>query len=368
PFARSLLFGYVGAFLYEGDAPLAERRAAALALDPTLLAELLGAAELRELLDPDVIADTARRLQWLSDDRTPRDAEDIAELLRLLGDLSEAEATARGAAPGWLQELAAQRRAIQIRVAGELRWIAVEDAGRYRDALGAALPVGLAEAHTEPTADPVSDLIGRYARTHGPFTATECADRFGLPAPLTAQTLRRLAANGRVTEGEFTPDVPGRQWCDTEVLRLLRRRSLAALRQEIEPVPSSALASFLPGWQHVGDGAGVAGTAAAVEVLQGCPVPASALERLVLPARVSDYTPAQMDQLTASGEVIWAGAGGIGGGDGWLSLMPAENAPLLLAPVNPDAAESPIHQAVLEALSDGQAMFFRPLADRIGAV
>ncbi|MGH3715374.1 MAG: DEAD/DEAH box helicase, partial [Micromonosporaceae bacterium] len=369
PFARTLLFGYVGAFLYGEDAPLAERRAAALALDPTLLSELLGKAELRELLDPEVVAETARRLQWLTDDRTPRDAEDMAELLRLLGDLSVAEVLARGGAGGWMDELAVQRRAISVRVAGEARWIAVEDAGRYRDALGAALPVGVAEAYTEPVADPVGDLIGRYARTHGPFTAAQAAARFGLPVAAVSETLHRLAAAGQGSWGEFTPGVTGEEWCDGEVLRLLRRRSLAALRREIEPVSGYALASFLPGWQQVGgDALGTGGVADAVEVLQGYPVPASALERLVLPARVPDYSPAHLDELTLAGEVVWAGAGALSGGDGWVTLAPADNADLLLPPPNPDAELSPLHQGVLDALADGQAMFFRPLSDRIGSV
>ncbi|MGH3734753.1 MAG: DEAD/DEAH box helicase, partial [Micromonosporaceae bacterium] len=373
PFARTLLFGYVGAFLYGEDTPLAERRAAALALDPTLLSELLGKAELRELLDPEVVAETARRLQWLTEDRTPRDSEDMAELLRLLGDLSSSEASARGADPAWLEELAVQRRAIGVRVGGEPRWIAVEDAGRYRDALGVALPVGVAEAYTAPVADPVGDLVGRYARTHGPFTAADCAARFGLPVAVVTDTLHRLAAAGQGGWGEFTPGASGEEWCDTEVLRLLRRRSLAALRREIEPVPGTALASFLPGWQQVGGtgsgaGLGVGGVAEAVELLQGYPVPASALERLVLPARVPDYAAAYLDELTGAGEVVWAGAGSLAGGDGWVVLAPADNAELLLPPVTADAELTPLHQGVLDALDDGQALFFRPLAERIGAV
>jgi len=367
PFARSLLFGYVGAFLYEGDAPLAERRAAALALDATLLGELLGRVDLRELLDPGVVAETERRLRWLTDQRRPRDAEDVAELLRLLGDLSEMEFAERGADPAWVAELVASRRAIQVRVAGEERWIAVEDAGRYADALGVALPVGVPAAYLAPVADPLGDLVARYARTHGPFTAAACAARFGLGVFVVEQALRRLAATGRVVAGEFTPE-GGAQWCDAEILRLLRRRSLAALRREIEPVPPRTLATFLPRWQQVGttEGRGVAGVAAAVEQLQGVAVPASALERLVLPARVADYTPAYLDELCASGEVVWAGAGSISGGDGWIRLAYADAAPLVLPPPDESLALTPLHQAVLDALGDGQAMFFRPLADRIG--
>ena len=369
PFARSLLFGYVGVFLYEGDAPLAERRAAALALDTGLLGELLGRVDLRELLDPTVVAETERQLRWLTEQRRPRDAEDVVELLRLLGDLSEAELAARGVAPDWLTELARARRILRLRIAGEERWISVEDAGRYADALGVALPTGVARAYLEPVPDPLGDLVARYARTHGPFPAAACAARFGLGVLVVEQTLRRLGADGRVVSGEFSPTGSGTQWCDAEVLRLLRRRSLAALRREIEPVPARALAAFLPDWQQVGTAArGVEAVAAALEQLQGVAVPASALESLVLPARVADYSPAYLDELCASGEVVWAGAGTIGRGDGWVVLAYADAAPLLLPAPDETPAPTPLHEAVLAALADGQALFFRALADRVAGL
>ncbi|MDG4837382.1 ATP-dependent helicase [Micromonospora sp. WMMD967] len=368
PFARSLLFGYVGAFLYEGDAPLAERRAAALALDSTLLGELLGRVDLRELLDPAVLTETDRQLRWLTEQRHPRDAEDVVELLRVLGDLSDAELTERGVPEAWLTELEATRRVLRVRIAGEQRWVGVEDAARLRDALGVALPVGVAEAYLAPVADPLGDLVARYARTHGPFAAASCAARFGLGVFVVEQALRRLGATGRVVSGEFTPDSAGAQWCDAEVLRMLRRRSLAALRREIEPVPPRALATFLPRWQQVGSSArGVEVLAATVEQLQGAAVPASALERLVLPGRVADYSPAQLDELCASGEVLWAGSGAISGGDGWVTLAYADAAPLLLPPPDEALTRTPLHDAVLDALGDGQALFFRALADRVGS-
>jgi ATP-dependent Lhr-like helicase len=368
PFARSLLFGYVGAFLYEGDAPLAERRAAALALDSTLLGELLGRVDLRELLDPTVVVESEQQLQWLTEQRRPRDAEDTVELLRLLGDLSDAELAARGVDPAWTTALESARRVIRIRVASEQRWIGVEDAGRYRDALGVALPVGVAEAYTEPVADPLGDLVARYARTHAPFHAATCAARFGLGVFVVEQALKRLSATGRVVSGEFSPGGAGTEWCDAEVLRLLRRRSLAALRREIEPVPPKVLAAFLPRWHQIGGGTrGVDGVAATVEQLQGIAVPASAWERLVLPARVGDYSPAYLDELCASGEVVWAGSGSISGGDGWVTLAYADAAGLLLPPVDDELALSPAHQQVLDALADGQALFFRSLSDRVGS-
>jgi ATP-dependent Lhr-like helicase len=366
PFARSLLFGYVGAFLYEGDAPLAERRAAALALDSTLLGELLGRVDLRELLDPAVVSESEGQLQWLTAQRQPRDAEDAAELLRLLGDLSPAELAARGVDPAWMAALSSGRRAIEIRVAGEERWIGVEDAGRYRDALGAALPVGVPEAYLEPVADPLGDLVARYARTHGPFAAATCAARFGLGVFVVEQALKRLSATGRVVSGEFSPGGAGTEWCDAEVLRLLRRRSLAALRREIEPVPPGVLATFLPRWHQIGGNArGVDAVAAAIEQLQGIAVPASAWERLVLPARVADYSPAQLDELCAGGEVVWAGSGSITGGDGWVTVAYADSAALLLPAPDEEVALTPEHRAVLDALGDGQALFFRSLSDRV---
>nr|WP_240669686.1 ATP-dependent helicase [Actinoplanes solisilvae] len=368
PFARSLLFGYVGAFLYEGDAPLAERRAAALALDATLLGELLGRVDLRELLDPTVVAETEAQLQWLSTQRQPRDAEDAAELLRLLGDLAPLELAARGVEESWVSTLESTRRAIRIRVAGEERWIGIDDAGRYRDALGVALPVGIPEAYLEPVSDPLGDLVARYARTHGPFAAATCAARFGLGVFVVEQALKRLSATGRVASGEFSPGGAGNEWCDAEVLRMLRRRSLAALRREIEPVPPRVLAAFLPRWHQIGGNArGIDALAASIEQLQGIAVPASAWERLVLPARVADYQPPMLDELSGGGEVLWAGSGSIGTNDGWITLAYADSAPLLLPPADDEFAATPLHQSVLDALGDGQALFFRSLSDRVGS-
>ncbi|HST64740.1 MAG TPA: ATP-dependent helicase, partial [Mycobacteriales bacterium] len=367
PFARSLLFGYVGMFLYEGDAPLAERRAQALSLDTALLAELLGQAELRELLDADAVAEVELQVQRLSDDRRAYSLDSTADLLRLLGDLTTAEALARGATPAWLEELEAARRAIRVRIAGEERWIAIEDAGRVRDALGAPLPVGVPEIFTEPVRDPLGDLVSRYARTHGPFHAGDCAQRLGLGVAVVGVTLERLAAAGRVVSGEFRPGGSGTEWCDAEVLRTLRRRSLAKLRKEVEPVPTSALARFLPAWQGVGSRArGADGLLRVIEQLAGAAVPASALETTVLPSRVAGYSPALLDELTAAGEVTWTGAGALPGGDGWLALAPADAADLLL----PDPAPlslTPVHESILDALDGDQALFFRTLSDRAGS-
>ena len=389
PFGKSLLFRYVGAFMYDGDAPLAERRAQALSLDSALLAELLGQDGLRDLLDPAVIADTERDLQHLSPARRCRDLEDVADLLRTTGPLTVDEVAERcadrSAAAGWLEELSAARRTIQVRIAGRPMWAAIEDAGRLRDALGAPLPLGVPEAFTEPVADPLGDLVARYARTHGPFTADVVADRYGLGVAVVTLGLRRLAAAGRVVEGEFLPTGQAAngqlaaprpiEWCDAEVLRLLRRRCLARLRQEAEPVPPEVLARFLPAWHGIrAGGAGPerrrADAGAVLEVIErlaGTPLPASALETLVLPGRVPGYSPAFLDELTSAGEIVWSGAGALPGGDGWLVLAPADGAPLLL-PEPGEVSMTPLHLAVLDALSGGGALFFRMLSDRVASL
>ena len=369
PFARSLMFGYVAAFIYEGDSPVAERRAAALSLDQGLLAELLGRTELRELLDPGVLAELERELQRLTADRHARDAEGVADLLRLLGPLSTHEIAARSAGDplDWLEMLRAARRVVQVRIGGASCWAAVEDVARLRDGLGVPVPPGTPEPFTEPVADPLADLVGRFARTHGPFTSVEVAQRLGVGPGVAHQALLRLGAEGRVLEGEFRPAGSGSEWCDVDVLRRLRRRSLAALRRQVEPVDQASLARFLPAWQQVGGRLrGVDGVLAVVDQLAGCPVPASALEPLVLAARVGDYVPAMLDELTTAGEVLWAGHGALPGTDGWVSLHLAESARLTL----PDRAGfegGELHHALLGALAGGGGYFFSSLADAVGA-
>ena len=392
PFGKSLLFRYVGAFMYEGDAPLAERRAQALSLDTALLAELLGQDGLRELLDPSVVEQTERDLQHLSEGRRCRDLEGVADLLRTAGPLTALEVADRcvdgSASDSWLSDLASARRVIQVRIAGQPMWAAIEDAGRLRDALGVPLPLGVPEAFTEPVADALGDLVARYARTHGPFATAAVAGRYGLGPAVVTLVLRRLGADGRVVEGEFLPtgadaSAGGTEWCDAEVLRLLRRRCLARLRKEAEPVPPEVLARFLPAWHGIGSaldrslggGAASGGRRRAdagavlevVERLAGAPVPASALETLVLPGRIPGYSPALLDELTSAGEVVWSGAGALPGGDGWLVLAPADGAPLML-PEPGEVSMTPLHEAVLEVLSGGGALFFRMLSDRAAAL
>jgi ATP-dependent Lhr-like helicase len=373
PFARSLLFGYVGMFLYETDAPLAERRAAALSLDSTLLAELLGTEAIRELLDAEVIAEIERSLQRLDEDRQARNVEDAADLLRFLGDLTVEEAAARRIRPEWLSELEATRRAIRVRISGEERYLAIEDAGRVRDALGTALPVGVPEAFTEPVADPLGDLLSRYARSRGPFAAWRAAERFGLGMAVVTGVLDRLTSEGRLVRGELSPlghdpRGAGMEYCDAPVLRRLRRASLARLRAEVEPVEPAALGRFLPSWHGIGARVRAAPTAddvlSVVEQLAGAPLPASAVESLILPSRLPGYSPALLDELTTAGEVTWCGCGSLAGGDGWLALAPTDVADLLLPEIEDSVPSSPLHEAIVSTL-DGGALFFRQLVERV---
>ncbi len=377
PFAAALLFGYVGAFMYEGDTPLAERRAAALSLDSTLLAELLGRVELRELLDPDVVAATGRQLQHLAPDRAARDAEAVADLLRLLGPLTEDEVAARSSVDdvtdigGWLEGLRAARRALTVSFAGRSWWVAIEDMGRLRDGVGAAVPLGVPTTFTEEVADPLGDLLGRYARTHTPFATADAAARFGLGLRVTADVLGRLAGDGRLVRGDFVAatdasgGAAGEQWCDADVLRILRRRSLAALRAQVEPVSTAAYGRFLPSWHHVAPSgpaslSGLDGLVSVIDQLAGVRMPASAIEPLVLAPRIRDYSPAMLDELLATGEVTWSGAGSISGRDGWIALHASDSASLTLAgPIEIDFTDA--HHAILDTLSGGGAYFFRQL-------
>ncbi|GAA3331947.1 ATP-dependent helicase [Curtobacterium albidum] len=385
PFARSILFGYVAAFMYEGDSPLAERRAAALSLDSTLLGELLGRAELRELLDPEVIASVERDLQRLSPDRRARDAEGIVDVLRLVGALDLPELTARS----WLadagdqqaaeatvrtalESLERDRRVLSFSQAGTTRWAVIEDASRLRDALGVPLPIGVPTAFVEPVADPLGDLVGRYARSHGPFSLQDAAGRLGLGVAVVQDTLRRLVADRRVVEGEFRPDRQGAEWCEAEVLRRIRTKSLAALRHEVEPVSPDTLARFLPAWQHVhtpgtrGGLRGVDGVLQVIDQLAGVALPASAWETLVLPARVSDYSTSMLDELTATGEVLWSGGGTLPGNDGWVRLHLADTAETTLAEPSGDETTE-LQRDVLGALAGGGAYFFRQLGQAVGS-
>jgi ATP-dependent helicase Lhr and Lhr-like helicase len=372
PFAASLLFDYIGQYMYEGDAPLAERRAQALTLDRELLAELLGTEELRELLDPAAIADLELELQGLKPERWPRDADEAHDLLARLGDLDGEELAGRGVRPEWTHALRDERRACAVRIGGGERWIAAEDAGRYRDGLGVTPPPGLPEAFLEPVPEALDSLLRRWARVHVPFVAADVAGRWGVPVGNVEQALHRLVARGDLVAGAFRHGVSDREHCHPDVLRTLRRRSLAALRREAEPVPVEVLARFLPAWHGIlpprGGGGppgpeGGKGTERLLEcvfALQGLALPASVVERDVLHARVADYRPALLDELIAMGEVVWVGRGALGSGDGRVALYLRGDAPRL-AGEPPEPAEGELQAKLRSHLERRGASFFRDL-------
>ena len=374
PFAASLLFSYVANFLYDGDAPLAERRAQALTIDQDQLRELLGEADLRELLDAHAIAGVEEQAQCLTETMRARSADGIHDLCLRLGDLSREEISRRVASPDLLQHvdrLVRARRLLELRIGGERRLIAAEDAARYRDALGIPLPPGLAPSLLAPVTHPVLELVRRYARTHGPFTLREPVDRFALDTAAVEDALRLLAHEGRVLEGGFRPGGLHREWCDAEILRQIRRKSLARLRKEVEPVEQHTLARFLTHWQGLlsprrGGHSHLDALLDAIESLQGAPIPASLLESSILPARVADYSSAGLDTLIAAGEVAWAGVEPLGDRDGRIALFLADKLPLLAQsrPLVEPLTER--EQKLLSVLESTGASFFEPLHQAVG--
>ncbi len=364
PMASGLLFGWIAQYMYEGDAPLAERRAAALSLDRDLLRDLLGAEELRELLDADVLAQLESELQRLDESWKARSVDGVEDLLRWLGPLTIGQVAARTSgvdAASAITELKDQRRIIEIGLAGQRHVASAEDASRLRDALGVALPPGLPAAFTESVDRPLVDLVSRFARTHGPFLTSQLCATLGIEPHRAEPALAELEREGRVVRGEFRPDGSEREWCHRDVLRTLRRRSLAALRSEVEPVEGEVLARFQPAWQHVGSRLrGVDGVAEVLTALQGAAIPASILESDVLPARIRDYNPADLDTLLTAGEVVWAGAGPLGATDGRIRLVFRDQAPLLL----PDPLASfdgDVHLVLRETLERRGAVFWNDL-------
>jgi ATP-dependent helicase Lhr and Lhr-like helicase len=367
PFASSLLFDYVATYMYEGDTPNAERRAAALSLDRELLRELLGQEELRELIDPGALEEVEADLQRTSERTRAANADGLHDVLRAVGDLTGDEAQARCleavSAQRMLRDLEKGRRAIRMRVGGEERWLAAEDAGLYRDALGAVPPGGLPEAFLEDVDEPLARLVRRYARTHGPFTTREVSDRYAIDC---GPVLRELESGGRLIRGELRPGGSEREWCDPDVLRRLRRASLATLRKEVEPAEQRALARFLPAWQGV-DTTSSTGVDRLREVLlplQGLALAPEVWERDVLPRRIGAYSQAWMDQLCGGGEVVWVGAGAIGSRSGRVALYFREDARWLgPPPMRGERPEGAAHDAIRERLERGAAFWSDLLAD-----
>jgi ATP-dependent Lhr-like helicase len=376
PFSAALLFNYAANYIYDGDAPLAERRAQALTIDFTQLRELLGEAQLRELLDAEAVAETELGLQSLLGSRRARSVDGVHDLLLRLGDLSRPELLAR-VEPGpeyserldsWLHQLSSERRVISVTIGGDDRFIAAEDAGRYRDALGVALPLGLPDAFLTPSEDPLGDLIARYARTHGPFQPADVARRFGMGEAAVGMSLTALRDAGRLLDGEFRPGHSGQEWCDAEVLNLLRRRSLARLRKQIEPASPAAYARLILDWQGVRSGGsspvGVDGLLDVVEQLQGALLPASILESEILPARLPRYQRRDLDELCAAGEVIWIGRGALGERDGRVSLyLPARLS--LLGPAECEPLEGDQFDRVRKFLAQYGASFYHDMAEAL---
>lgn len=375
PFASAVVFTWVGQFLYDQDQPRAERRAQALALDYAQLRELLGDAELRELLDADAIHEVELLLQRLDPRRAIRALDHVHDALRELGDLGleairqrcaeDDEPSARALLEEWVEALVEDRRIVAVAIAGERRYIAAEDAGRYRDALGVVPPMGLPQAFLEITERPLEDLVARYARTHAPFTAAQVAARLGLGLGPIRAALEQLRQQDRVVEGEFMPGGREREWCDVEVLRRLKRASLAKLTAAVEAVEPRIYARFLPGWHRIDHpGEGLDELLAAIEQIEGVPMPFSDLERAVLPARVRDYSPGMLDQLCSMGELMWRGfddRGAPGRGDGRIALYLPEHYPALAVPPDGERAAGELHGRIRDLLRERGAMFFADL-------
>ena len=378
PFASSLLFDYVATYMYEGDTPSAERRAAALSLDRDLLRELLGQEELRELIDPDALQRVEDDLQRRSPITRATDRDGLHDVLRRVGDLTGPEVAERVFdgidADGLLVELERERRVVRLRLGGEERFVAADEAGLYRDALGAMPPGGLPEAFLVDVPDALRELIARFARTHGPLGAAELHTRYGVDA---GAVLRELERDGQLVLGELRPGGTERDWCDVEVLRRLRRASLAALRKEIEPADQRRLAAFLPSWQgidrHSSAGAGVERLREALVPLQGLALPVDIWERDVLPRRVGAYSQTWLDSLCSSGEVVWVGAGPLGR-SGRVALYFREDAPAIGPPVGGGAGargarpgasppSAPEHELLRAHLAAGPSFFTDLLAE-----
>ena len=330
PFARSLVFAYTASFLYQPDLPAAERRSQALALDRNLLRELLGAADLRGLLDARALDEVERSLQGISPDTRARHADALHDRLRRTGDASDEALAARFEAPRPDYErareaLAGARRIVTIELAGEARWIAVEDAAAYRDGLGVDLPPGLPPALLGPAHAPLEQLVMRHARTHSSFTTAALAARFGLRPAALEPLLDSLARRGRLLSGEFDPRRAGREWCEPEVLRRLKKKTLARLREEIEPAPGEVVGRFLLDWHGIAaPRRGPVQLEAVIDRLEGLPLSFAELERAILPARIADFAPAMLDEAGSQGRLVWIGAGAIGERDGRIMLYRRE--------------------------------------------
>lgn len=371
PFASSLVFDYVASFLYEGDAPVAERKAQALTLDRSLLRELLGEGELRELLDPVALEEVEDELAGRSEQRRARSGEQLADLLRRVGDLTTAELEERssdelrggadgagGGVAAALAQLAATRQVAAVRIGGQERWIAVEDAARYRDGLGTVLPPGLPAALLGATEGALTSLFARYARVHGPFLLEDVAVRWALPRGAVAALADAAVATGALVRGALRPGGTQLELCDAEVLRRIRRRTLARLRSQVAPVEATAMGRFLPAWHGIGGGRrGMTALREALGQLEGQALSFTELETKILPARVLDFSPRMLDELGAMGELVWVGRGASGLTDGKVALVRRQRGPLLITPGELPPGAGELHQKLVEHLTMVGASF-----------
>ena len=368
PFARSLVFAYVAAYIYEQDAPLAERKAQALTLDRNLLSELLGQAELRELIDPQVMAELEAQLQHLAAGRQARDTDEVHDLLRHLGDLSEQEIAERAqcAVGPAMRQLEQERRAIKVGIAGQGRWIAAEQAAVFRDALGVMPPPGLPDAYLTSSDNPLELIAQRFARTHGPFLTGDLAARLGLRPAQIEPVLRALAATGSLVRGEIRPGGVEPDWCDAEILRRLKRRTLAKLRDAVAPVDAGALGLFLPQWHELGSQReGLPRLLEVVRQLEGLELPWSALHTTILPGRVARFNVDMLDMLAATGQVVWVGRAPSGSRDGRIVLYLREHLRELLAPTDADEPAQGVQAEILAHLGSRGASFLFELEDAV---
>jgi ATP-dependent Lhr-like helicase len=370
PYASALLFNYIANYIYDGDAPLAERRAQALSIDQSQLEEILGSVDFRELLDRAALDEVESQLQSLDADYHAKHADGLHDLLLKLGDLTQPEIEFRSATPAVassIEELVSARRVLRTRIAAEVRFIPVEYAAAYRDALGLPLPPGLASAFLAPAPDAFGELARRFARTHGPFTTNDISKRFGVPPARLEPALRTLHASGKLLEGEFRPGGEHREWCEPGVLQQIRRKTLARLRREVVPAEQHVFARFLGRWQGVTTRRGGLGALVdAIEVLQGAQLLVSDLESAILPARVADYRPQDLDSLLASDEVVWVGAGRIGERDGRIALYLAEAFPRLISLESDGAPFSERALLILEFLKHQGASFLAAIHPMAG--
>ncbi|GJL47941.1 ATP-dependent helicase [Citrobacter farmeri] len=394
PFATDLLFGYVAEFMYATDAPLAERRASVLALDSELLGNLLGQGDPLELLDPEIIRQVEDELQRRATGRKAQGMEGVYDLLRELGPMTVEELAVRHEGTiadvrFWLDNLSADKRIFPVIIAGTEQIACMDDAARLRDALGVRLPETLSSAWLHPVNTPLRDLFIRFSRTHTLFTRTQIAQTFGLGVAVADDFLRQLRDEGvliqlRAGTASIADDARASTWVNEDVFHRLRIRSLHAAREATRPVPATSYVRLLlerQGLISSADGSparlpassggmleGSDGVTRVIEQLAGVGLSASLWESQIFPARVRDYSPDMLDELLATGEVIWSGQKKLGDDDGQVLLHLRDYLAETLSPPSGDSETlSDLQRAILDVLSGGGAWFAPQLSAMIQA-